>query len=74
MSYSSNSISSSHNNGMEGKVEGSRPTRCMYHSTRDVYKGKARKKKNRIEKRLTSKIYNSSMKSMKVNMEKLMGL
>ena len=75
MSYSSNSISSSHNNGMEGKVEGSRPTRCMYHSTRDVYKGKAKKKKkNRIEKRLTSKLYNSSTKSMKVNIEKLMGL
>ena len=37
-------------------------------------KEKSERKKNRIEKRLTSKIYNSSMKSMKVNMEKLMGL
>ena len=29
MSYSSTDTSFSHNNGMEGEVMGSRPTRCM---------------------------------------------
>lgn len=40
----------------------------------EMYTKEKPKRKNQIAKTLTSKIYNSSTKSMKVNMEKLMGL